>query len=269
MPGARASLAGALALSLLVGPATASPRVMSLDQCADQYLLALSPRVAIVALSPRAGARDSYLRAESSGLPRRRASAEAVLAAGPEVVVRNWGGDARLAQTLTRRRIAVVDIEEAHDFDGVRANIRRVASALDQQPKGEAIIARMDAELASAQGAGGGRPALYLTPSGFTSGPDTLIDAILRSAGFSNIQTRSGYGAISLERLVLNPPAALVLGFYDAFGIAEQWWGLGRHSVLKSVARERAIAALPASELGCPAWFAADAAGTLARASRR
>ena len=38
MPGARAIIAGALALfSAVAGPALASPRVMSLDQCADPF----------------------------------------------------------------------------------------------------------------------------------------------------------------------------------------------------------------------------------------
>ena len=61
-------LAAALALA---GPAQAAPRVMSLDQCADQYVLALSPREAIVGVSPRVDDRDSYLRARAAGLPQR------------------------------------------------------------------------------------------------------------------------------------------------------------------------------------------------------
>jgi iron complex transport system substrate-binding protein len=264
---ARASLAGVLALALIFAAAgaRASPRVMSLDQCADQYVLALAPRAAIVGLSPRAGARDSFLKAASVGLPRRRASSEAVLAAGPQLVVRYWGGDQRLDALLAQRRIAVVKIEEASDFDGVRANIRRVAGALDAAPRGEALIARMDARLAAARGAWGGRSALYLTPSGFTAGPGTLIAAILGGAGLRDAAVRPGYQAVSLERLAIAPPSALVLGFFDAFGVAEQQWGPGRHGLLQAMARRRAIATLPASELGCPAWFAADAVQTLAQ----
>ena len=120
-------LAAALALA---GPAQAAPRVMSLDQCADQYVLALSPREAVVGVSPRVDDRDSYLRAMSAGLPQRRASAEAVLAARPDVVVRYWGGDARLTRTLERRGVRVVKIKEAQDFRDVSANVRRVAEAV-------------------------------------------------------------------------------------------------------------------------------------------
>lgn len=268
MPGVRASLAGALALSIgLGGPVLAAPRVMSLDQCADQYVLALSPRQDIVGLSYRAGDRDSFMRAQARGLPRRRASAEAVLVAGPQVVVRYWGGDERLAALLRRRGVAVIKLDEAAGFDGVRANIRKVAAALDEPARGEAMIARMDAELAAARGAWGGRSGLYMTPSGFTAGPGTLIHAVLAAAGLAD-QAPPGYGEISTERLVLHPPSTLVLGFFDARGIAGQHWGPGRTGPMQAVVRPRAIASLPASELGCPAWFAADAAAQLARARR-
>jgi iron complex transport system substrate-binding protein len=269
MPGARAIIAGALALfSAVAGSALASPRVMSLDQCADQYVLALVPRSSIVGLSPRAGARDSFLKARSLGLPRRRASSEAILAAGPQVVVAYWGGDPRLSALLARRGVTVVKIDEASSFDGVRANVRRVAAALGEPGRGQAVIARMDAQLAAARGAWGGRRALYLTPSGFTAGPGTMVDAILTAAGLKDVAAHGGYAPVPLEHLVSDPPSAMVLGFFDAFGIAEQQWGPGRHSLLRAMTRQRAIATLPASELGCPGWFAADAVQTLAQARR-
>lgn len=259
-------LAAALALA---GPAQAAPRVMSLDQCADQYVLALSPREAIVGVSSRVDDRDSYLRAMSAGLPQRRASAEAVLAARPEVVVRYWGGDARLTRTLERRGVRVVKIEEAEDFGDVSANVRRVAGALDQQAAGERIVARMDAQLAAARGAWGGQTALYLTPSGFTAGEGTLIDAVLAAAGLKGGARQVGYAPVSLERLVMEPPAKLVLGFFDDFAKAMERWGPGRHWVLDRLARERTIGSLPGSIAGCPGWFAADGALSLARGAPR
>jgi len=259
------TLAASLALA---GSAVAAPRVMSLDQCSDQYVLALSPRDAIVGLSPRARARDSYLRDRAVGLPERRASAEAVLAARPEVVVRYWGGDERLARTLERRGVKVVRIEEATDFTGVRDNVRRVAAALDARGTGERMVARMDSDLAAAKGAGRGRSALYLTPSGFTAGPGTLIDAVLAAAGLRNAAVRPGYQPVSLEQLVISPPNALVLGFFDAFATAMVRWGPGRHRVLQPLIRERAIGSLSGAIAGCPGWFAAEGARQLAEAPR-
>ena len=104
---ARRLAAVALIATLMIGGAgralAAPPRVLSLGQCSDQFVLALAPRSSIVGLSPRVGDRDSYLRAQSIGLPRRRASVEAILAARPDVVVYWWLGDARLAQQMSSR----------------------------------------------------------------------------------------------------------------------------------------------------------------------
>jgi iron complex transport system substrate-binding protein len=256
-------------LAAMTSHAAAGPRVMSLDQCADQYVLALAPRADIVGVSPRVGDWDSYLKAQSAGLPRRRASSEAVLAAGPQVVVRFWGGDAGLARTLAARGVTVVQIDEAGDFESVRANVRRVAAALGETPRGEALIARMDAQLRAAKGAGRGRVAVYLTPSGVTAGRGVLVDAMLRAAGFRNGETGAFYPTLSLERLALDPPNALVLGFFDAVGAARQSWGVGRQQVMRRLIRERAVASLPASVLGCPAWFAGDGVQDLASAAGR
>ena len=245
------------------------PRVLSLGQCSDQYVLALAPRSSIVGLSPRVGDRDSYLRAQSIGLPRRRASVETILAARPDIVVYWWLGDSRLARALEAHHIRTVRIDEADDFDAIRANVRRVAGALGEASKGEALIAHMDGQLRAARGAWGGRRALYLTSGGFTAGSGTMIDAILHAAGLTNADSAPGYQSVSLERLVARPPDGLVLGFFDAEGVAEQQWGPGRHEVLRRMIRGHTIGALSPAVSGCPAWFVGDAVEQLASGAGR
>jgi iron complex transport system substrate-binding protein len=163
----------------------------------------------------------------------------------------------------------VLTIDDATDFAGVRANIRRVAAGLGHASTGDRLIARMDAELAGAAGAGRGRGALYITSGGDTTGAGTLIDAMLRAAGFSNLARRPGYGVISLERLVLEPPSLVVLGFYDQNMAAYERWSVGRQPVLRKLIAPRATVSLPGAILGCPAWFAADGARDLAAWARR
>lgn len=262
------ALSGAMAL-LAAGAALGAPRAFSLDQCADQYVLALSPRAAIVGLSKRATAPDSFLRAAAAGLPERRATAESVLAARPEVVVRYWGGDARLTSALQRRGVRVLTIDDASDFAGVRVNIRKVAAGLGRPAAGERLIGRMDAELAAAAGAGGGRGLYYVTSGGDTQGPGTLIDAMIRAAGFANLATRPGYGVLSLESLVLRPPSLVALGFFDQNMAAYERWSVGRSRVLQRLADQRGTVSLPGAILGCPAWFVADGAAELAAWARR
>jgi iron complex transport system substrate-binding protein len=127
----------------------------------------------------------------------------------------------------------------------------------------------MDAELAQAKGAGRGRSALYLTSGGFTAGPDTLIGAMLDAAGYRNVAGRMSFEPVRLEKLVVSPPDALVLGFFDPAALATQRWAFGRHRVVQRLVAERTLAALPSSILGCPAWFAADGPLLLAKAARR
>ena len=267
-------LAGAVVALLLTStgvPAgaveTRPLRVMSLDQCGDQYALALAPH-AELALSPRADDPDSWLREAAAGRRRVRPTLEAAIAFQPDVVVRYWGGDARLLARLEASGVRVVTIGDATDFEGVRGNIRAVSAALDATPGGEALIARMDARLreaapkAAAPGvAAPRRSALYLTAGGFTSGRNTLVDAILGAAGLVNAAAMPGFAPVSVERVALSPPAWFVLGFFDQS--RGDWRGPGRHPVVRAAARDRVVARLPAASLTCPAWFAADAAAML------
>jgi iron complex transport system substrate-binding protein len=264
---ARALAAVAAAMILAPSAAASGLRVMSLDSCADQYVLALAPRETIVGVSYRAGAPDSYMRAASVGLPRRRATVESLVAARPDLVVRLWGGDARLVSALERRGVRTLSIDDAADFPGVRANVRRVAQALGRRAAGEALIARMEGRLAAAAGAWKGQSALYLTPGGYTAGSGTLIDAILHAAGLSNASAQPFFSPAPLEALVMTPPRAVVLGFFDRTRAGSDRWGPGRHAALKQAVAHRTIASLPGAVVGCPAWFAADGVALLAQAS--
>jgi iron complex transport system substrate-binding protein len=263
-----ARLAALALAAFAAGPAFAAGlRVASTDQCADQYVLALVPRAEIASLSTRALNPDSYERALAAGLPERRATLEALLAEQPTIVVSYWTPEARLPDALRRQGIAVVHIDEASDFDGVRASVRKVARALGEVPAGEALVARMDARLAAANGRWGGARALYLTPGGFTAGEGTLVSAIMQAAGLRNA-ARPGYGPVSLEALVLDPPAALVLGFFVDLANGQQHWMVTDARRVEALTGRQPIASLPGAVLGCPAWFAADGSLALAQARR-
>lgn len=238
-------------------------RVMALDQCADQYVLALADD-AELALSPRADDPDAWLRREAAGRRRLRPTLEAAVGFRPDVVVRYWGGEPRLLDALRRRGSKVAVIKDATDFEGVRDNIRAVASALGRSERGARLERAMQARLdRAAPQAGSVRPgAVYLTSGGFTSGPGTLMDAMMRAAGYRNLTKAPGFGVLSVERIALEPPIRFVLGFFDQ--LRADWRGAGRHPVVKRAAEGRTAAALPAAMLTCPAWFAAEGVERLA-----
>ena len=249
---------------LAAGPTTAAPlRVLSLDQCADQYVLALAPE-AELALSPRADDPDAWLRESARGRRQVRPTLEAAIAFQPDVVVRYWGGEPRLLAALERRGVRVLLIDDATDLAGIQATVRSVAAGLDRPERGETLIRHMEARLATIAPPAEPPPgALYLTAGGFTAGRETLVGAILRTAGFANLAGSPGFAPVSVERIALNRPARFVLGFFDQ--IRADWRGPGRHPVVRRAAAGRVAARLPATVLSCPAWFAADAAAMLAR----
>ncbi|WP_296820209.1 ABC transporter substrate-binding protein [Brevundimonas sp.] len=255
----------ALAAALAAGSASASPRVVSLDQCADQYVLALADPASVAAVSPRADDRDSWLRSRGAAAHRARPTLEAILAARPEIVVRYWGGDERLLQALQHRGVRVVRVEDAVDFEGVRANIDRVSAALNRRGRGRDLVADMDRRLDRSREAWAGESALYLTPSGWTAGGGTLIDAMLAAAGMSNAWAGPAFAPVSVERLILQPPRRFVLGFFDSLRTDRR--GAGRHPSVARRTMRGAVVSLPGAMLGCPAWFAADGAWRIARAS--
>lgn len=265
LPKTATALAVLTVVTTASGVEAAPLRVLSLDQCADQYVLALAPD-ATLALSPRADDPDAWMRREAVGRQQLRGTLESSVGFRPDVVVRYWGGETRLLSALSQRGAHVVEISDATDFDGVRSNIRNVAKALNRPERGEALVQRMDQTLSQAAADARTRPsqsALYLTTGGFTSGGGTLIDAMFRAAGLTNLAPHPGFGAVSVERVAMNPPARFVLGFFDQ--VRADWRGPGRHPVVRDAARGRIVASLPSATLTCPAWFAADGAAMIAK----
>lgn len=259
-------LAAAACLAVLAaGPAVAAPRVVSLDQCADQYVLGIAGPDRVEAVSPRADDPDAWLRAQGALARRSRPTLEAVLAVRPDVVVRYWGGDERLLRSLERRGVRVVRIDDSTDFRGVRANVERVAEALERPGRGRDLIADMDRRLDRSRDAWRGEDAVYLTPSGWTAGRGTLVSAMLEGAGMTNAWDGPAFAPLSVEQLVLRPPRRFVLGFFDSLRSDRR--GAGRHPSVARRTMRRAVVSLPGAMLGCPAWFAADGAWRIARAS--
>ena len=68
---------------------------------------------------------------------------------------------------------------------------------------------------------------------------------------------------------MLNPPDAVVGGFFDADSAASQSWGIGRHKVVGDLLQKHGLVKLPASLLGCPAWFAGDGVAAIAASRGR
>ncbi len=251
----------------------AGPSVASLDFCADQYVLALADPDQIVSVSPHAETEFSYLAEKAAGIPKIRPTAEEILVLEPEIVVRLWGGGYGAKDTLERYGIPVVQVSLAVTLEETKANLLAVGEALGHLDRAEAIAADLDARLSAIQAVPDEeRPvALYVTPSGTTTGRGTFIHEMMTTAGVGNMSAELGtspWHPVNLEALALSPPDMIVAGFFDLRSGKLSNWSLSRHEFLRRQGETRPVARIPSREIACAAWFVVDAIEEIA-AKRR
>ncbi len=240
----------------------AGPSIVSLDYCADQFVLGLADREQILALSTDATKPFSHLRGAARGIRQVRANAEDVIALRPDVVVRSWGGDPRALGFYERLGIRTIQVDYATDIEGTADVTRAVGEAIGQAARAEALLdARPDVALRGKAGA-----ALYITPGGVTAGEGTIIDSLMRAAGLENLADRPGWSSLPLEALVLRKPDVLLMAFFGFDTDRRDQWSVSRHPVMARVVAEATPLALDESRLACPAWFVAEEAAAITAA---
>jgi len=243
-------------------------RVVSLDFCADQFVIKLANRGHIVAVSPDATRDFSFMRAEAKGLHQVRPDAETILALKPDVVVRSYGGGPQMVPFLERAGIKVHQIGWGEDFAAVRTNVRAAAAALGQPARGEAVVADFDRRLVNLKPA----PqvsALYVTPGGVTTGPGSLVDRLMSQAGLVNFQMQKGWNPLPLERLATERPEMVVTAFFTAQSPHQDYWSQSRHPLVREMLADLPIARLDGGATACSGWFMVDAIEEMAATGRR
>jgi iron complex transport system substrate-binding protein len=242
-------------------------RIVSLDYCADQYVLALADRAQIAALSPGAMRDDSYYRVRAQGVRHIRSSFEDALSLRPDLVVRDWGGPWDATQAFTRLGVPVLNIGGVHDFVGARTTLLRAAQTMGQRGRGEELALDLDRRLTHLQMRDwGGRPVLYLSAAGASAGPGVMMDAVIRAGGGRNAKREPGWSVAPLEDLVRMPPALIALGFFDTGRTAMDAWSPARHPAMRRALARAETVSLPAAAISCEAWYAIDAAERIADA---
>ncbi len=242
------------------GPAR---RIVSLDYCADQYVLGLAERSRILALSPDAGEAFSYLRAAAAGVPVVPPRAEDVLALRPDLVVRSYGGGPRAQAFFERSGVRVLQIDYAADIAAVRAGIRDAAAGFGVPARGEDLIADMDARIVRARALGSRTHALYLTPAGVSAGTGTLVHDLIEAAGLGNFDDRRGWRSIPLERLAYEAPDVYAVPSFGATN-HEHAWTPFRHPVATERVAAGPSLGIDGATTACGGWFLADAVEALA-----
>lgn len=271
MSQARCGLIVLLAAFLALPAAAAPQRVVSLDYCADQFILKLADRSQILALSKDATRNFSYMAKEAEGIPSVASRAEDVLALQPDLVVRSYGGGHNVRELLERAGVPTAQLAFSIDFQSVNENAIRIAERLGHPERGHALAAEFDARLAALK-----KPAappvetLYLTPGGVTAGPDTPVGRMFVAAGLKPYaSTIRGWGPLPLEEMTLRKPEMVAAAFFDQRTSHVANWSGARHPVTRRQIRDVPLAAIPGATTTCQGWFIADAIELLAAGGSR
>jgi len=193
-------------------------RIVSLNMCVDAILVELVPRDRIVALSQYSrDPRRSVIANLARQLPFTYETAEEVVSLKPDLVL--TGRHSAIATRNALKRVGIrfevfdvpMSIAQSHE------QIRYLAGLLQTPEAGEALIKRIDDEIAAARPT---RPTPELTaavyqPGGLTAGADTITDELMRVVGLDNLPARVGvkkHRGIALESLLRSPPDILLVG---------------------------------------------------------
>ncbi|WP_299329044.1 ABC transporter substrate-binding protein [Parasphingopyxis sp.] len=240
-------------------------RIVSLDYCADQYVLRFADREDILALSPDAAKRFSYMREAATGLPTVRPRTADVLALQPDLVVRSYGGGPGVTDFMERSGVRVVQIGFPQTIGEVREEVLRVGAELGSADTAQRVATEMDRRLAAiSERRGTPAATLYMTSAGVTTGEGTLVHELLLAAGVTNFQDRPGWNPIPLERLAYDRPALIALAFFGATNHVDSW-SAAQHPVAQAQIEQLPVVPIEGAWTSCGGWFLIDAVEALAQ----
>jgi iron complex transport system substrate-binding protein len=235
-------LATLLAAPPRVAVSAAQPqRIVSINMCADELLLALADPDQIVDLSPYATNRAMSFMADKADAIRHDAvGAETVVDLRPDLVLASRFNDPATLGMLARLGYRVELLDLANSVATSIAQIRKVAALVGHPERGTVLIARIEAAQKAAAAAASGRfhpTAIVYQRRGYVTGGDTLTGELLSIAGFTNeggaLAGKTG-GFVTLEKLVMEHPDYIVVASADPRAV-DQGTALLSHPVLTTL----------------------------------
>lgn len=244
-----------LLLSLPLQVVGAPSRVASINLCTDQLLLLLADSSQVASVTYLAkDANNSFTADLAAQHDVNHAKIEELITLQPDLVLANEYTDPALIMLLQQLGFQVERFANADSIQTIRNNIHQLATLLDQESRGEALIAEMDRriELIAAKSRTTRPSALFYQVRGYTSGHHTLQDEALRLAGWQNVSSQvgiNGYAPIDLETLLLAKPTQLFTSSY-----APNTESVGQHQLHHPVL-QRVAGGKPFGEIDYRFWI--------------
>ncbi|MFT3810574.1 MAG: ABC transporter substrate-binding protein [Micropepsaceae bacterium] len=243
-------------------------RVMSLNQCTDQIVLALLPPERITSVTWLT--RDPLTSRMAEAAMRVGANfgvAEEVLAERPDLVVTGVFTTGALKRLLRRLGIPVYEVETPENFEAIARVTREMAAVLGEEAKAETLIAGMEARLAAAAQAPTRLRVAAWDGGGYAPGAGTLYHELLTAAGAVNVAAEGGvnqYAEFDAEAVLMTAPDALVQGVPtpDEPGLRRE---AETHPLARRFYAERTVT-VPQWAYVCGTTYSAEAVSLLAAA---
>jgi iron complex transport system substrate-binding protein len=195
----------ALALGLLLasaGARSAPQRIVSLDLCMDWLLARHAAAEQVAALSP--AQRRYRAPFELPDWPTHDGSLEQIYRLQPDLILVGEYNALLLRRRLEDLGLRVVALSLPTSLAEIERHERRFLRLIGQPPS------RAQPAPAPREPAADAPRLLLLGANGIGTGAGTFEDQILRQAGWRNYLTESGYISLDLERLVVDPPDAIL-----------------------------------------------------------
>ena len=243
-----------------------------MNACTDQMAMLIAGAGQLYSVSYLASDHGtSALAKDAEGYVVNHGLAEEVFLMQPDLVLAGTFSTRTTVALLRRLGIHVEEFAPEQSLDDIRTNLIRMGAILGREQRAAELVAEFDRRLASLGGQKfpGISVATYYANS-YTSGSDTLVDAIVKLSGLNNIAASLGFvgtARLPLELLVLARPDLLAdSGLrHAAPALATENF---RHPAYRALAARTASIAVPTAYTVCGTPFTAEAASILQDAAR-
>ena len=197
------------------------PRVVSLNLCADAYLMAFAKPEQILGLTRQSS--DPTLSAfveEASNFPVSGGRMSNIIEQHPDIIIINNYSPPPNKALMDRLGIKIVKLDAANSYQTARTEILQLGKAIHRLEAAKAYLAQLDKELEDAR-----HTKLTYMPSiinyqrrGIVVGETHILDDIIQLAGAQNLGRDTGrtIGPMSLENLMrLQPDYVLSISEND------------------------------------------------------
>lgn len=211
----KTNLLPGLIFLLSIGSDAAPTRIVSMNPCLDQILVAVADPQQIAALSHYSrDPRSSLILNTAKQYPSHFGSAEEVMQFKPDLVLASLYSSQSTLNILKKLKTNLSLYDLPNSIEVSDQQVIQIARLTGHPERGVILNERIHQALnrAMAQATPSPIRALVYQANGFVAGKGTLIDQVMTLSGYTNQATQYGvqqWGIVHLEDLILSPPQVL------------------------------------------------------------